>query len=190
MTAALFALSGCGTADAPVIGAVAATGALARSPTLLIATTRKPEKSGEKPWFTGERGRGLAFAEARIGTPDRSLVGRLAAVVASGWSVDSVGPVKSEGAGRAFADAAMGRDVLLYVHGYRESFETAAVSAAELADGVGFRGAAGVFTALRRRHLRLRARPRERAMVARRARGAARDPRAIGERRPHPHHGS
>jgi len=65
----------------------------------------------------GQRGRGLAFAEARIGTPDRSLVGRLAAVVVSGWSVDSVGPVKSEGAARAFADAAMGRDVLLYVHG-------------------------------------------------------------------------
>ena len=66
--------------------------------------------------------------------------------MASGWSVDAVGPVKSEGAARAFADAAMGRDVLLYVHGYRESFETAAVSAAELADGIGFRGAAGVFT--------------------------------------------
>ena len=146
ITAALVALAGCGTADAPVTGAVAATGTLARSPTLLVATTRKPEKSGERPWFTAERGRGLAFAEARIGTPDRSLVGRLAAVVVSGWSVDSVGPVKSEGAARAFADAAMGRDVLLYVHGYRESFETAAVSAAELGDGVGFRGAAGVFT--------------------------------------------
>jgi esterase/lipase superfamily enzyme len=50
------------------------------------------------------------------------------------------------GAAQAFAQAALGRDVLLYIHGYRESFESAAVSAAQLSHGIGFRGATAVFT--------------------------------------------
>ena len=40
----------------------------------------------------------------------------------------------------------LGRDVLLYVHGYRESFESAAASAPQLADGIAFRGAPALFT--------------------------------------------
>jgi esterase/lipase superfamily enzyme len=40
----------------------------------------------------------------------------------------------------------LGRDVLIYVHGYRESFESAAVSAARLSDGIRFRGVSGLFT--------------------------------------------
>jgi esterase/lipase superfamily enzyme len=36
--------------------------------------------------------------------------------------------------------------VLIYVHGYRESFESAAVSAARLSDGIRFRGVSGLFT--------------------------------------------
>jgi esterase/lipase superfamily enzyme len=36
--------------------------------------------------------------------------------------------------------------VLIYVHGYRESFESAAVSAARLSDGIRFKGVSGLFT--------------------------------------------
>jgi esterase/lipase superfamily enzyme len=142
-------LSGCWASDdAAVTGAVSGGGAsLARRPTLLVATTRRPaDDPAEKPWFSAERGRGLAFAEARLSGPDRSLMGRVAAAVSGDWAVASVGPAREAGAAQAFAEAAMGRDVLLYVHGYRESFETAALAAARLSDGVGFSGATGVFT--------------------------------------------
>jgi esterase/lipase superfamily enzyme len=142
-------LSGCWVADGVVTGAVGSAqgAALAGAPTLLVAMTRKlAETPGEKPWFNAERGRGLIFAEARLSPPDRSLTGRVAAIVAGDWSIASVGPAKETGAAQAFAQAALGRDVLLYVHGYRESFETAALSAAQLADVIRFRGATGVFS--------------------------------------------
>jgi esterase/lipase superfamily enzyme len=141
-------VASCSAADALVTGAAgpARGAALAKSPTLLVATTRKPAGDpGRKPWFGAERGRGLAFAEARLSAPDRSLTGRVASIVAGEWGIASVGPARQTGAAQAFAEAALGRDVLLYVHGYRESFETAALSAAQLSDGIGFRGATGLF---------------------------------------------
>jgi esterase/lipase superfamily enzyme len=113
---------------------------------ILIATTRAPAENGARPWFGNKRGRGVTFAEARLEGPDGSFTGRMASVVMSDWSVARVEKVQRENATGAFAAAALGRDVLLYVHGYRESFETAAASAAQLATGVGFRGAAGLFS--------------------------------------------
>jgi esterase/lipase superfamily enzyme len=147
-TVALFGLGallgGCG-GESLVTGGFAAT-PRSSSPTLLVASTRRvADKPGEKPWFSAQRGRGLAFAEAQLSGPDRSLTGRIASVVSADWAIASVGQVRESGAAEAFAQAALGRDVLLYVHGYRESFETAAVSAAQLSEGVGFRGAAGLF---------------------------------------------
>src|SRR5215203_1486806 len=52
-------------------------------------------------------------SSTRIATRDRSLAGRLASAVVRRLAVESVGP----GAAQAFAEAAIGRDVLLYVHG-------------------------------------------------------------------------
>jgi esterase/lipase superfamily enzyme len=118
----------------------------AKDATILVATTRAATDTGAAPWFSTKRGRGLTFAEARLAGPDGSLVGRVASVVSSDWSVGGVEKVQRENAAAAFASAALGRDVLLYVHGYRESFETAAASAAQLATGVGFRGATGLFS--------------------------------------------
>jgi esterase/lipase superfamily enzyme len=39
-----------------------------------------------------------------------------------------------------------GREVLLYIHGYKESFQSATIGAAELSDGIGFSGQAMVFS--------------------------------------------
>jgi esterase/lipase superfamily enzyme len=145
---AALAFAACSAADAIVTGGFgpAQETALAKHPTLLVATNRKPAANpGEKPWFGAGRGRGLAFAEAQLSGPDRSLTGRVASVVTGDWAIASVGPAREAGAAQAFAQAALGRDVLLYVHGYRESFETAAFSAAQLADGIRFRGATGLF---------------------------------------------
>ncbi|WP_375464441.1 alpha/beta hydrolase [uncultured Methylobacterium sp.] len=117
-------------------------------PVLLVATTRKPVGSPLRaPYFNAERGRGLSFAEVRLSPPDRSLLGKVSAVVTGDWTIGAVPRVESgAGAAGAFAEAALGRDVLIYVHGYRESFESAAVSAARLSDGIRFRGVSGLFT--------------------------------------------
>jgi esterase/lipase superfamily enzyme len=116
-------------------------------PVLLVATTRRPAGNlGQSPFFGSERGAGLSFARARMTPPSRSLAGRVASVVTGGWRVDSIEDLTQNDAAAAFSRAAIGQDVLLYVHGYRESFETAATSAAELAEGIGFRGAPAIFT--------------------------------------------
>jgi esterase/lipase superfamily enzyme len=142
------ALSGCLEVDLARPGGVStAEAAVTREPTILVATTRQPVGDPvQKPWFNGQRGRGLAFAQARMSPPDRSITGRVTSVVTGDWNVASVGPVQREGAAEAFAQAAFGRDVLLYVHGYRESFETAAISTAQLSDGIRFPGATALFT--------------------------------------------
>ena len=143
-------LSAC-VAAGLVTGAVAGPevqSALDVSPVLLVATTRRPVGGGTRvPYFNAERGRGLSFAEVRMSAPDRSLIGKVSAVVTGDWGIRAVPRVESgAGAAAAFTEAAFGRDVLLYVHGYRESFESAAVSAAMLSDGIRFRGASALFT--------------------------------------------
>ncbi|MDP4026526.1 alpha/beta hydrolase [Methylobacterium sp. NEAU 140] len=117
-------------------------------PVLLVATTRRPVGNPPRPpYFNAERGRGLSFAEVRLSPPDRSLLGKVSAVITGDWRIGAVPQVESgPGAAEAFTQAAFGRDVLIYVHGYRESFESAAVSAARLSDGIRFRGVSGLFT--------------------------------------------
>ena len=117
-------------------------------PVLLVATTRKPVGATPRaPYFNAERGRGLSFAEVRLSPPDRSLLGKVSAVITGDWTIGAVPKVETgPGAAEAFAQAALGRDVLIYVHGYRETFESAAVSAARLSDGIRFRGVSGLFT--------------------------------------------
>jgi esterase/lipase superfamily enzyme len=117
---------------------------LSRDPTLLVATTRLPV--GEpirRPWFGGERSPSLVFAQARLTPPSSSLIGR---VTSGDWSIASVEAIDRNQAAQTFAQAALGRDLLLYVHGYRESFETAAASTVELSEGIRFTGATGLFT--------------------------------------------
>jgi len=138
------ALSGCLGVEDLTTGGEAAS---ASGPTLLVATTRQPvDDATERPWFSGRRGTGLVFAKARMAGPDRSFTGRVSAVVSGEWGVAAVTDLERDAAAAAFAQAALGRDVLLYVHGYRESFETAAISAAQLTEGIRFRGATALFT--------------------------------------------
>ncbi|MGJ3265288.1 MAG: alpha/beta hydrolase [Salinarimonas sp.] len=113
---------------------------------LLVATTRAPaDDPGAAPFFGTERGAGLAFAQATLAPPSEGVLATLSPFTAR-WGVVGVGPVVTAEPSQAFARAALGRDVLVYVHGYRETFETAASGAAELAEGIGFRGATGLFT--------------------------------------------
>jgi esterase/lipase superfamily enzyme len=136
-------LSGCLGGESPLTDAasLAPRAGLSRDPRLLIATTRMPAGDPiRKPWFTGERSPELIFAEARLKPPSDGLLS------SSGWSIAGMDGVVRRNGAQAFAQAALGRDLLLYIHGYRESFESAATSTGQLSEGIGFRGATGLFT--------------------------------------------
>ena len=123
----------------------AAASSLAADPTLHVATTRKLAAGGVRsPFFDASRSR-LAYAVARLRAPDPSALGQLGALVSSDFGVQSV-DVPSGDAAFALAEALRGRDSLMFVHGYNQTFEAAALDAAHLAHGIGFRGNAALFS--------------------------------------------
>ncbi len=115
-------------------------------PVVLVATTRKPASASKSPYFTADRGAGLTFTEARLNPPDRSITGAITSAVTSPWSVNAIGGGTSNNAAAALAQAANGKDVLLYVHGYNETFETAVATAAQLSDGLSWQGRTALFS--------------------------------------------
>ncbi len=139
---ASLALSGCLGGESPLTESPAPPRAsLSGDPTLLVATTRMPTREPlRKPWFTAERSPDLIFAEARLTPPSGGLLG------SSGWSIAALDGLDRKTAAQSFAQAALGRDLLLYIHGYRESFESAATSTVQLSEGIRFRGVTGLFT--------------------------------------------
>jgi esterase/lipase superfamily enzyme len=78
--------------------------------------------------------------------PDRSLVGRVSSAVSGRWSIEKVEALGQGDPVSALARASNGQDVLVYVHGYNESFETAVLGAAELSEGIAFAGQTVAFT--------------------------------------------
>ena len=142
-SASLLALGGCtnlGATDARFDAS-----SLSVEPTLLVATTRKPVNGGRaKPWFGPERASKMTVARAKLVPPDDSRFS-LAAAGLSDWRLDAVEPVSGE-VSNLLAQAGGGPDVLIYVHGFNQTFETAALDAAHLADGISFRGQTMVFS--------------------------------------------
>ena len=141
-SASVLALGGCAS--------IAATGArydassLSVEPTLLVATTRKPVNGGRtKPWFGPERATRMTVARAKLVAPDESRFS-LAAAGLSDWRLDAVEPASGEVSDLLTQGG--GGDVLVYVHGFKQTFETAALDAAHLADGIKFRGQTMVFS--------------------------------------------
>lgn len=119
--------------------------ALGKEPVLLVATTRKPTGNAS-PYFGPERASGLTFAEVRLSPPGRGIAGQVSSVVSGDWSVLGVEKRTSNNAAQAFAEAATGRDVLLYVHGFNETFESAATNAGQLSHSLQFQGRTALFT--------------------------------------------
>ena len=127
----------------------------------------------------------MVFAEARLTPPSRSIMGRRRLDIASIDGVDR------STAAQSFAQAALGRDLLLYIHGYRESFETAATSTIELSEGIRFPGATGLFTWPSAGSTFSYVSDRESAMWSRDALEDLLSAIAkIAERRAHPHRGA
>ena len=142
-SASVLALGGC--ASLAATGARFDASSLSVDPTLLVATTRKPVNGGRtKPWFGPERASTMTVARAKLVPPDESRFS-LAAVGLADWRLDGVEPVSGE-VGDLLAQAGGGGDVLIYVHGFKQTFETAALDAAHLSDGIKFRGQTMVFS--------------------------------------------
>jgi len=135
-------LAGCSAlseTDARLVGAD-----LSADPTLLIATTRKPVNGARgAPWFGPERASGLNLARARLVPPDQGRFSR-ASIGLSDWRIERIERVAK--VADLLAHATTTRDVLVYVHGVNQTFETAALDAARLADGIRFQGETMVFS--------------------------------------------
>jgi len=139
-------LAGCAQGESslsPFIGP-ADSSAFGKEPQLLVATTRKP--TGDRaPFFGSDRG-SLTFAEIRLSAPGRGVAAQVSSVVSGDWAVLGVTRRSAGDAARAFSEAATGRDVLLYVHGFNETFESAARSAGQLSHALAFEGRTALFT--------------------------------------------
>jgi esterase/lipase superfamily enzyme len=141
--ASVLALGGC--AGLGATGATFDASSLSVDRTLLVATTRKPVNGGRaKPWFGSGRAPTMTLARAKLVPPDDSRFS-LAAVGLADWRLDGVQAVSGE-VSDLLAQAGGGGDVLIYVHGFNQTFETAALDAARLADGIKFRGQTMAFS--------------------------------------------
>jgi esterase/lipase superfamily enzyme len=118
---------------------------LVTSPTLLVATTRRPANGARaKPWFGPERASKMTVARAKLTPPTDDGRFSLASVGLVDWQFETIEPVAQ--IGDLIVPTAGGHDVLIYIHGYNMTFETAALDAARLSDGIKFVGETMVFS--------------------------------------------
>ena len=140
--ASLLALAGCSgmAANGPRFDA----SELSLNPTLLVATTRKAVNGGlARPWFGTERSSTMTIARAKLTPPDDGRFS-LASVGLADWRINAVEPVSN--GDDLLIRATSGRNVLIYVHGFNHSFESAALDAARLSDGIKFNGETALFS--------------------------------------------
>jgi esterase/lipase superfamily enzyme len=117
--------------------------AISTRPTVLVATTRKAVNGGRSnPWFGTERARGITVARATMTPPDGGRFS-LSAVGLSDWRVASIETAPQLG---DLLGQTSGRDVMIYVHGYNQTFENAVLDAARLSDGIKFSGETMAFS--------------------------------------------
>ncbi len=108
-------------------------------------TTRRPVSGGVRaPFFGHERAFAPSVARVIFDPPGSGIVSQAQAVWYGDWTVRAVEP-DSRPASEVVAAEAGGREVLLYVHGYKETFQSAAAGAVELSEGIAFDGKRIVF---------------------------------------------
>ncbi len=136
-------VGGCASDALSTAGATYDAAELSTNPTLLVATTRKPVNGARtKPWYGPERAAGLSLARAKL-TPPGDGRFSLNAIGLDDWRLDAVEPVSQ--IGDLYAEPGI-HDVLIYVHGFNQTFESAALDAARLSGGIRFRGETMVFS--------------------------------------------
>ncbi len=140
-SAATAALGGCASLAA---GSRFDASRLSADQSLLVATTRKAVNGGRaKPWYGSERG-SLSLARAKLMSPSDERFS-FSAIGLGGWAIEAVEPLRGGQVGDLLAQT-QGRDILVYIHGFRQTFEQAALDAAQLSDGISFGGATMVFS--------------------------------------------
>jgi esterase/lipase superfamily enzyme len=111
---------------------------ISTNPSVLVVTTRNPLNGArEKPWFGTERAAAPTVARAQLTPPGNGRFS-LAAIGLDDWHLDRIEPLQQ--ADGLLAELTSGRDVLIYVHGFNQTFETAVLDAARLSDAIRFRG--------------------------------------------------
>ena len=114
------------------------------NPTILAATTRKSVNGGRaKPWYGAERG-SLSIARVRLTPPNAEGGFSFAAIGQGEWAIKQVEPIRGQ-LGELIAEA-QERSILLYVHGFRYTFEEAVLDAAQISDSAGFHGDTMMFS--------------------------------------------
>ena len=138
----MFALAGCAglASTAPRFDA----SGLSVDPVLLVATTRKPANGARAaPWYGTERATALHIGRAKLKPPAEARFS-FAAVGLDDWRIAAIEPVAN--VGDLVDRPAGGHDVLIYVHGFNQTFAAAALDAIRLSDGIKFGGATMVFS--------------------------------------------
>ena len=108
-------------------------------PSLSVVTTRKPiDDATAEPWFGFERATRMSVAQVQLTSPAQAGRFSLAAAGLVDWRISRVNIVPSLILGEG--------DVLLYIHGFNQSFETATLDAARLADALRFSGRTVLFS--------------------------------------------
>jgi esterase/lipase superfamily enzyme len=162
-TACVLTLGGCADLTAP--GARFDASGLALNPVLLVATTRKPVNGARaRPWFGPERASAMSVARAKLAPPAEGRFS-LTSVGLDDWRLDAIELVAQ--VGDLIGPATSARDVLIYVHGFDQTFEAAALDAVRLSDAIRFRGETMVFAWPSRAKLLDYAYDRESAMWSR-----------------------
>jgi esterase/lipase superfamily enzyme len=143
ITSAASAIAFSGCTSVALTGARFDASAISTNPSLLVATTRKSVNGARvKPWFGPERASAMSVARAKLAPPDEGRFS-LASVGIDDWHLDAIEPVAQ--IGDLLGEATTARDVLIYVHGFNQTFEMAALDAARLSDGIRFQGDTMVF---------------------------------------------
>jgi esterase/lipase superfamily enzyme len=145
----LFALAGLAaggcsmTPDARTAFASAAPdapAALTSAPVVTAVTTRNAVNGARsKPWFGTQRANQASNVRIELTPPD----GTLSAVGLADWRIKKVDIIPF---GESFSAGIGRRDVLIYVHGFNQNFESAVLDAARLSDGLKFSGATLLFS--------------------------------------------
>ncbi|MFC2249974.1 alpha/beta hydrolase [Labrys portucalensis] len=113
--------------------------------TMLVMTTRN-STGNKEPWFGAKRASDPTAARLVMYPPSKSLLAAVNPVSTPGWSVAGVSALPGDQPATSLATQAEGRDVIVYVHGYNETFDSAATSYAKLVDGIKFSGVPVLFS--------------------------------------------
>lgn len=138
-------LGGCSTAPSGLAAYASATpdapARISARPALIAVTTRNAVNGARsKPWFGTQRANQASSVRIALSSP---ADGALSAVGLGGWSIKKVEAIRP---GESFAADVGRRDVLIYVHGFNQTFETAVLDAARLSDGLKFSGETMLFS--------------------------------------------